>query len=44
MYMIGIGFLNTISRHIIFATGIMIKNRKIDNTEGGIKQVHKLYL
>ena len=40
----GIGFLNTISRHIIFATGSMIKNRKVDNIADGITQVHKLYL
>ena len=26
-----IGFLNTISRHIVFATGSMIKNRKVKN-------------
>ena len=39
-----IGFLNTISRHIMFTTGSMIKNRKIDNIVDGIMQVHKLYL
>ena len=39
-----IGFLNTISLHIMFATGSMIKNRKTKNIEYGIKQVHKLYL
>ena len=39
-----IGFLNTISRHIMFSTGSMIKNQKIKNIEDGIKQVHKLYL
>ena len=39
-----IGFLNTISRHIIFATGSIIKNIKINNIEYGIKQFHKLYL
>ena len=39
-----IGFLNTISRHIMFATKIMIKNRKIKNIADGFTQVHKLYL
>ena len=39
-----IGFLDTISRHIMFATGSMIKNRKIENIADGITQVHKLYL
>ena len=39
-----IGFLNTISRHIMFATGSMIKNRKVDHIVDGITQVHKLYL
>ena len=39
-----IGFLNTISRHIVFATGSMIKNRKVENIVDGITQVHKLYL
>ena len=39
-----IGFLDTISRHIMFATGIMIKNRKVENIADGITQVHKLYL
>ena len=32
----GIGFLNTISRNIMFATGSMIKNRKIENIADGI--------
>ena len=32
----GIGFLNNISRHIMFATGNMIKNRKINNIADGI--------
>ena len=44
MHINGIVFLNTISRHIMFATGIMIKNRKIKNIADGITQVHKLYL
>ena len=44
MHINGIGFLNNISRHIMFATGIMIKNRKIENIADGITQVHKLYL
>ena len=39
-----IGFLNMISWHIMFATVIMIKNRKNDNIANGIMQVHKLYL
>ena len=44
MHINGIGFLNTISRHIMFATGSMIKNRKFENIADGIMQVHKLYL
>ena len=40
----GIGFLNTISQHVIFATEIMIKKRKVKSIEYGIKQVNKLYL
>ena len=39
-----IGFLNTISRHIMFATGSMIKNRKFEHIAYGITLVHKLYL
>ena len=39
-----IGFINTISRQIMFATGTMIKNRKIEYIADGITQVHKLYL
>ena len=39
-----IGFLKTISWHVMFATGIMIKYWKIKNIEDGIKYVHKLYL
>ena len=44
MYINGIGFLNTIPRHIMFATGSMIKNQKVKNIEYGIKQVNKIYL
>ena len=44
MHINGISFLNTISRHIMFATGSMIKNRKVENIADGITQVHKLYL
>ena len=44
MHINGIGFLKTISRHIMFSTGIMIKNRKIENIADGNMQVHKLYL
>ena len=40
----GIGFLNTISRHIMFDTGSMIKNRKIENIADRITWIHKLYL
>ena len=40
----GIVFLSTISRHIMFSIGSIIKNRKIENTADGIMQVHKLYL
>ena len=40
----GIGFLNTIYLHIIFATGSITKNRKLKNIEDGIKQVNKIYL
>ena len=43
MHINGIDFRNTISWHIMFATGSMIKNRK-NNIEDGIKQIHKLYL
>ena len=44
MHINGIGFLNTISRHIMFATRIMIKKRKVEHIADGITQVHKLYL
>ena len=44
MHINGIGFPNTISRHIMFATGSMIKNRKIENNADGIIQLHKTYL
>ena len=39
-----IGFLNTISQHIMFSTVSIIKNLKIENITDGITQVHKLYL
>ena len=42
MHINGIGFLNTISKHVMFSTGSMIKYLKIKNTEDVIKQVHKL--
>ena len=38
------GLLNTISRHSMFVTGIMIKNRKLKNIKDEIKQVNKIYL
>ena len=44
MHINGIGFLHTISKHVMFSTGIMIKNLKIKNIEDVIKQVHKLYI
>ena len=44
MHINGIGFLITISRDIMFATGSMIKNRNIEHISDGITQVHKLYL
>ena len=44
MHINGIDFLNTISWHIMFSTGSMIKNRKVKNIADGITQVHKLYL
>ena len=44
MYINKIGFLNTISRHTMFASVSMIKNRKTENIADGIMQVHKLYL
>ena len=44
MHIHGISVLNTISRHIMFATESMIKNRKVDLIADGITQVHKLYL
>ena len=44
MYINGVYFLNTISRHIIFSTGSMIRNRKIKSIVDGIMQVHNLYL
>ena len=44
MHINGIGFLITISRNIMFATGSMIKNRKVEHIAYEITQVHKLYL
>ena len=44
MHINGIVFLNTIPRHIIFATGSKIKNLKLKNIEDLIKQVNKIYL
>ena len=44
MHINGIGFLNTISQHIMFDTGSIIKDQKINNIEDVIKQVHKPYL
>ena len=44
MHINEIGLLNIISRHIMFSTGSMIKNRKIENIADGITKVHKLYL
>ena len=44
MHINGIGFLVTISKHIMFATGSMIKNRKVEHIADGITQVHNLYL
>ena len=44
MYINGIGFLNTIPRHIMFATGSMIQNRNSKNIEDLIKQVNKICL
>ena len=44
MYINGIGFINTISQHIIFSIGSIINIWKIKNIEDGTKQVHKLYL
>ena len=39
-----IKFMNTISLHIIFATVIMVKNRKMRKIEDVIKHANKLYL
>ena len=44
MHTNGIGLMNTILQHILFSTGSMIKNRKVNNIEDGIKQINKLYL
>ena len=35
MQIIGIGFLNTISRHIMFATGSMTKTRQVEHIADG---------
>ena len=40
----GIGLPNTISQHIMFATGSMIKNLKLNNVEDWIKQVNDINL
>ena len=40
----GIGFMNTTSQHIMFSTGSMVKNLKINNIEDGFKEVKKIYL
>ena len=39
-----IGFLITISRHVMFSTGSMTKNRKVEHIADGIIQVYELYL
>ena len=39
MHINGIGFLNTISWHMMFDTGSMIKNIKVENIADGITQV-----
>ena len=44
MHINGIGLLITISRHIMFATGSIIKNRKVEHIADGIRQAQKLYL
>ena len=44
MYINGLDFLNTISRHIMFDTGSMIKDPKTKNIADWIMQVHNLYL
>ena len=40
----GTVFLNTIYQHILLSTGIIIKNLKVKNIYGGIKQVNDMYL
>ena len=42
MHINEIGFLHSISWHIIFTKRSIIKNRKIENIEDGITQVQKL--
>ena len=44
MHINSIVFLNILHQHFMFATVSIIKNRKIKNTEDGMKQVHKLYI
>ena len=44
MHINGIGFIITISRHIMFATGSTIKKRTVEHIADGITLVHKLYL
>ena len=44
MHINGIGSFNTISWHIMFSTGSMIKDRKIENIADVITQVLSLYL
>ena len=44
MHINRIGFLNTISRHIMFATGSLITNRNSEHISDGITQRHRLYL
>ena len=44
MHIIVIRFFNTVSQHIIFSTGSIIKNLKLNNIKNVINQVNKLYL
>ena len=44
MHINGIGLPNIISRHIMFSTEIMIKNKNNNNSVDGIMQAHRLYL
>ena len=43
MHISEIGFIKTIPQHIMFATGSMIKIRKVEHIVDGITQVHTLY-